>query len=162
MSQLEDIRKISGHEIIFAILFISGAICPGIATIWFFAPSLLKDWGATLVILLSISITLPILSLNALNILLAFEIAAEGAGLFFPLNKKYPIAAIMLVAVAAIISMFIIGIPLLISFLAPLSLRTFSWIVLVLQIFFLLVEGILFRIFGRSEKEDKQKASKAT
>ena len=74
MTQLEDIRKISPHEMIFALLFLSGSICPGIATIWFFAPYLLKEWGTVMVIMLSISITLPILSLNVLNMVLAFEL----------------------------------------------------------------------------------------
>lgn len=161
MGQIEELKKITVYELIFSILFISGSICPGIATIWFFSPEFLKDCGSLLVILLSCSITLPIVSLNVLNMVLAFEVELGEQGLFFLPQNKRSNAATTLVGQASIVTMFIIGFPLLISFLASLSLYTFSWIVLALQIFFFLAEGILFRWFARLEKEDRQKALKS-
>jgi len=132
------------QELIFFLLFISSAICPGLLSIWFFSPSLIKDLSAFVLLLLSIALTLPIISLN---VLLTSVLAASFS--FKPnfLIENRDVAFTL----SAVTAMLIIEIPLLISFLFALSLKTFCMTVIGLQFVFLLLESGLFQHLGKKQ-----------
>jgi hypothetical protein len=142
MSQIEDLRKFSGNEIIFTILFVSSTLCPGILTLWFFVPTFAKDFSAFLIILLSISITLPIISINIISFITFLE-SGLNIDVYPPSSQenetKINVRANLIIMSASIVSLVIICIPLLLSFIMSYPLKTFFWLVVGFEAMFLLL-----------------------
>ena len=122
MGYIEDVRKVSGSELAFTLLFISGAVCPGMLAIWYFTPDFIEKCGSILLVLLSIALTLPIVTVNAIAIILGVSTHTD--------DVEFSDIAPWCVAGAACVSLLTIGIPLLVAFMESFVLRTFVWSVL--------------------------------
>lgn len=119
MGYIEDLRKISGGELVFSLLFISGATCPGMLVIWNFSPAFVERCGAVIFILLSIALTLPVVSINALAVILPIQNHSK--------DVKGTDIALIGIAASSCVSILTFGIPLLIAFMGSFSLKTFVW-----------------------------------
>ena len=117
MIQLEDLRKVSGKELLFYIFFVSGGACPGVLAIWLFNPKMIETCSVPMLMLLSISLTLPIVALNSL--------AAAYVACHSHEEKDFPNALPPCVGVGSLMAIISIGVPLTLSFLFGFSLKTF-------------------------------------
>jgi hypothetical protein len=119
MGYIEEAAKVKGTHFLFTLLFVAGAICPGLLTIWNFEPSMISDCSSFMVILLSIAMTFPVIAINTVIIILAMdEKTAES---------DFSLATHLSVAVSCTISILTFGIPLFISFIGGFCLQTFFW-----------------------------------
>lgn len=143
MGYIEEIRKLSGSELMFTLLFISGAICPGTLVIWNFSPELIKDYGIFTILILSVGFMLPVIAINSLGMIFMTSNRSSAA------HER----ASYCIGFASGISMIIVAIPLLICFLASLCLRQFVWIVLVCEFLFILL-CVLHDKFNQKDKEE--------
>lgn len=140
---LDDLRKASGTEWLFALLFISAVTCPGMLTIWHFSPALVEKCGAVVFLMLSIAVTLPVLSINTL----AFSVS----GTIHARDESLSSVAVFGIAVASCITMLAMGVPLLIAFMCDLPLKGFVWSVIVSE---LLACAVCAKL-GQSVKSDR-------
>jgi hypothetical protein len=123
MGYIEEIVKISGGQLLFSLVIISGAVCPGLLTIWNFAPRMIDSCSSFMLILLSMAITLPIVAINAVTIIFTIgQREKDGADL----SEVGHIG----VGFAACFSMLVVSIPLLVAFMASYCLQTFVWSVI--------------------------------
>jgi len=144
MGYIDDMRKISGSELIFTLLFISGAICPGMLAIWSFAPTVI-DKSVVIFVLLSIALTLPILSVNALAFIIGFGSHYKKKPL--DLSEVGPLG----IAMGSCITMLSLGIPVLVAFLGSFSLKTFAWLAIGAEVLVLLLTILSCRPCERDE-----------
>jgi hypothetical protein len=122
MGYIEEVTKITGSQLLFSLLIIAGAVCPGLLTIWNFAPQMIDNCSSFMLILLSMAITLPILAINAVAMILTIEQKHDDADL----SEAGPLG----IGFAACLSMLTLGIPLLVAFMASFCLKTFVWSVI--------------------------------
>lgn len=139
---LDDLRKASGTEWLFALLFVSAVACPGMLTIWHFAPTLVEKCGAAVFLLLSIAVTLPALSINTLAFAVSGTIHAK--------DESLSSVAVFGIAVASCATIFASGVPLLVAFLCDLSLKSFVTCAIVAN----LVACAVCAAFGMGVKSD--------
>jgi hypothetical protein len=121
MGYIDDIKKISGSELVFSMLLLSGATCPGMLTIWHFDPAVIEKSGAVMFLLLSVAITLPGVTLNALIFLFVVENTSK---------VDAPAFAPFAIGASSCFAILIFGVPLLVAFMAGFSLKTFVWSVI--------------------------------
>jgi hypothetical protein len=128
MEYIKSIRDLDGSELLFTLLFISGAVCPGALIIWNFSPTFIKDCGILPLLIFSVGLMLPIVSINSLG------------SIFLIKTKDYKTheIAFYCVAFASFWTMILVGTPLLISFLFDIGLRLFVWITISVELVFLL------------------------
>ena len=117
--QIEDLRKVSGKELLFSLFFISGGACPGVLAIWLFNPAMIETGSVPMLAILSLSVTLPIVAINSL--------AATYA--VFQSHEEKDFASILPVCIGfgSFMSIIAIGVPVLLSFAFGFSIKTFLW-----------------------------------
>ena len=77
MISLEDLRKTTGREVMFWLVFSGSLISPGLLIIWRYFPALIKDCNPFMLVLLSIAATFPLIIFNFLMI------SSVGSGMEF-------------------------------------------------------------------------------
>jgi hypothetical protein len=117
-------------ELFFCLVVLSGAVCPGVLTVWHFAPTIGKEHGPALLLILGTAITLPIACINSIGIL-------AGFGFFAAVGKKA--TPYICVSFGCFLCMVVVGVPLLLAFLFALSLKVFVWWAISLEAFWMLV-----------------------
>jgi len=147
MVNIEELRKIEGNELLFGVLLISGAVCPGMLVIWNFSPVLIEKCGSIMFLLLSIAITLPILSINTLVILLVVKLLVPEKEL------DWAYAAKICVAIASGVTMLEIGIPVFLAFMYSFSLKTFSYCVCTAEVLLLVIVTIVISLMEKNNRK---------
>ena len=61
---VDQIKKLSLHELTIAVVLFVGSLAPGIVTIWLFSPDLIKDLSTPKLLLLGFSITFPLVIID--------------------------------------------------------------------------------------------------
>lgn len=110
----------------FALLLISGAVCPGMLSIWLFAPQLIEK-SVFVFVFLSVSLTLPVVTFNALIFMVTAAIKTHPKG---TLSEAAPFG----IGIGSLGAMTAFGIPLLVCFLLASSAKTFAYTVALTQI----------------------------
>jgi hypothetical protein len=146
MSHIEDLRKISGIELIFAIVVASGAVCPGGLIIWNFQPHFIEQFSSVKLIFLSATLTVPCLSFNTLLILFAFGLGDSIKGMAD--------WGLFMVALASCLTAVAFGLPLLVCFFGGFSIRAFAWQGIGLELLLTLLCALLCR--SRKKGESKK------
>jgi len=126
---VENIKKISGLQISFLLIFVASSICPGILAVWYFNPELIKEISSFLFLLLAVSITLPIFALNFFVLGDKFINTAPES---LSLSEQFYI----IISIISLFSMMIVLSPLFVVFIFSLSAK---WFVLFLAILRLLI-----------------------
>ena len=133
MFNLNEFRKVTGAELVFLLLFVSGAICPGMLAIWNFYPAFIEKCGAIMLVLLSTAMTLPVISINALSLIICASVTSNPKTDNYDFSDDAPTC----IAGGACVLILTMGIPVLLAFMFTLSLKTFVWSVVGANLLFL-------------------------
>lgn len=74
MSYLAEIRKLTGNQAVFFLMFIGALIAPGVLIIWRFAPHIIEKGDSSVILLLASAIGLAITVMNLVGITLATDV----------------------------------------------------------------------------------------
>ena len=143
MGHIAEFKKISGTELLFCLFFVSGGACPGLLAIWNFAPRMIDNCTAPMLIVLSVAITLPIISINSI-----FAIYAVFQSHDEPIAEFAPVC----IGVGSAACMITVGLPFLVAFLFSLSLKTSVWFGIGIELLFL---GLCFAMGLLDYKQPK-------
>ena len=140
MEIVEQVKKIEVSDLIKTILGLVGVVTPGLLTIFIFKRDQFISLDLWKLVLLSISLSLPVV---CLNFILIFSLPTEGR----PLDIKANISANLIVATSSTALVFYL--PLVAAYILELHFRTFVWVVLALEAVIslsMLVENITVRL----------------
>jgi hypothetical protein len=129
MIPIKEVREITGQELLFLLFFVSGGACPGLLAIWYFSPQMIQSGSTFMLIVLSVALTLPIISINTV---FTFYAVFQSH-----LDKKYGEIAPMCIAVGTCVVILTVGLPTWVAFMFSLTIKTFAWSVLGAEIVFL-------------------------
>jgi hypothetical protein len=137
MISLEELKKEAGIQLLFSLLVISGAICPGVLAIWNYAPDFIEKCGSVKLLLLAGALTLPLLAINTIAVVFLFQAAGSAKSLA-------DFAGVGMV-IGAFVSMATEGIPLAFCYFAGWPAWAFALIVLCVETLWLLLAGVVFK-----------------
>lgn len=135
MITIDGLKKISGQELLFSLFFISGGACPGLLAIWFFSPEMIQNCSTFMLIVLSVALTLPIISINTV---LTFYAIFQSH-----LDKKFGEIAPHCIAIGSLVVMLTMGLSTLLAFLFSWPLKTFVFSSLGIEILFAALCGVM-------------------
>ena len=119
MIEIDDIRKVSGKELLFSLFFVSGSACPGVLAIWLFAPKMVESGTVLMLLVLSLSVTIPIVSINSLAAIYAVFQSHE--------EKEFWGIFPVCIAVGSCAATVSLGVSVLLAFLFGFAIKTFVW-----------------------------------
>ena len=148
---LDAVKKTKAKELVFFFILFGCLLSPGLLSIWYFKPFLLEKLNVLLIVLLSFSITIPIVSLNLFSFMSSVLHARPKE-----LDLESENSAFLLISFALLFSTSIIIIPLFFSILFSCSLKTFLWLLTIFQIIMLVLYLLLYRSKGLPDEEGEE------
>jgi hypothetical protein len=127
------IKNMTGNQLLFYLFLMAGGACPGLLVIWRFKPSMIDHSTVPMLLALSVAITLPFICINTL-----FSIYAIFQS---HLAKDISEVAPHYVACGAFVTMLVISLPVLASFIWVLSFKEFILSAFAIETLFLFFCG---------------------
>lgn len=124
MNIVEQVKQIEVSDLLKTIMGLVGVVTPGLLTIFIFKRDLFISLDLWKLILLSISLSLPVV---CLNFILMYSLPTVGR----PLDIKANLSANLIVATSS--SALVFYLPLVTAYILELHFRTFVWVVLALE-----------------------------
>lgn len=145
---LEAIKKTNSKQLVFFLILFGSLLSPGLLSIWYFKPLLLEKLNVLLIVLLSFSITVPIVSLNLFSFMSAVLHARPKE-----LDLDSENGSFLLISFALLFSTIVMLFPLFFVMLFSCPLKSFLWLLTIFQIIMLVLYMLLYRSKGLPDEE---------